>query len=58
MLTILGALSHTGMLAVMPVDAATDREVFRADLDQVPCPRLRPRGEMLQELSLAARTRY
>ena len=42
MLTILGALHHTGMLAVMTVEAATDREVFLAYLDQVLCPRLRP----------------
>jgi transposase len=42
MLTILGALGHTGMLAVMTVEAATDREVFLAYLDQVLCPRLRP----------------
>ena len=42
MLTILGALHHKGMLAVMTVEAATDREVFLAYLDQVLCPRLRP----------------
>ena len=42
MLTILGALSFTGMLAVMTVEAATDREVFLAYLDQVLCPKLRP----------------
>ena len=43
MLTILGALGHTGMLAVMTVEAATDREVFLAYLDQVLCPKLRAR---------------
>lgn len=42
MLTILGALTHTGMLAVMTVEAATDREVFLAYLEQVLCPKLRP----------------
>jgi len=42
MLTILGALHHGGMLAVMTVEAATDREVFLAYLEQVLCPRLRP----------------
>jgi transposase len=42
MLTILGALAHTGMLAVMTVEAATDREVFLTYLEQVLCPRLRP----------------
>ena len=42
MLTILGALDHTGMLAAMTVDAPTDGDVFLAFLDQVLCPRLRP----------------
>ncbi len=42
MLTILGALSHTGMLAVMTVEAATDREVFLTYLEEVLCPKLRP----------------
>jgi transposase len=41
MLTILGALSHTGMLAVMTVEAATDREVFLTYLEEVLCPKLR-----------------
>jgi transposase len=42
MLTILGAMDHQGMLAPMTVEAATDREVFLAYLDEVLCPRLRP----------------
>lgn len=42
MLTILGAMDHTGMLAAMTVEAATDREVFLAYLDDVLCPKLRP----------------
>jgi transposase len=42
MLTILGALDHTGILAAMTVEAATDREVFLAYLDEVLCPKLRP----------------
>ena len=42
MLTILGAMDHTGMLAAMTVEAATDREVFLAYLDEVLCPKLRP----------------
>ena len=42
MLTIVGAMDHTGMLATMTVEAATDREVFLAYLDQVLCPKLRP----------------
>jgi transposase len=42
MLTILGALGYTGMLAVMTVEAATDREIFLAYLEQILCPKLRP----------------
>jgi transposase len=42
MLTILGAMDHNGMLAAMTVEAATDREVFLAYLDDVLCPKLRP----------------
>ena len=42
MLTILGAMDHNGMLAVMTVEAATDGEVFLTYLDEVLCPRLRP----------------
>ncbi len=41
MLTILGAMDHTGMLATMTVEAATDGDVFLAFLDQVLCPKLR-----------------
>jgi len=41
MLTILGAMSVDGMIAAMTVEAATDREVFLAYLDQVLCPKLR-----------------
>lgn len=40
--TILGAMDHRGMLAAMTIEAATDREVFLAYLDQVLCPKLRP----------------
>lgn len=42
MLTIVGALDQTGILAAMTVEAATDREVFLAYLDQMLCPKLRP----------------
>jgi transposase len=42
MLTVVGAMDHNGMLATMTVEAATDREVFLAYLDQVLCPKLRP----------------
>jgi transposase len=41
MLTILGAMDHNGMLAAMTVEAATDREIFLAFLDEVLCPKLR-----------------
>ncbi len=40
--TILGAMDHRGMLATMTIEAATDREVFLAYLDEVLCPKLRP----------------
>ena len=45
-LTILGTMDHTGMLASMTVESATDGDVFLAFLDQVLCPKLRarPRG--------------
>jgi transposase len=41
-LTILGAISTRGMIATMTVEAATDREIFLAYLDEVLCPQLRP----------------
>ncbi|HEY5212689.1 MAG TPA: transposase [Acidobacteriaceae bacterium] len=41
-LTILGAVSHAGMLAVMTVKAVADPEAFLSYLDQVLCPKLRP----------------
>ena len=40
--TILGAMDHRGMLATMTIEAATDREVFLAYLEEVLCPKLRP----------------
>ncbi|MEO7029340.1 MAG: IS630 family transposase [Acidobacteriaceae bacterium] len=40
--TILGAMDHRGMLAAMTIEAATDREIFLAYLDEVLCPKLRP----------------
>lgn len=41
-LTILGAISTRGMIATMTIEAATDREIFLAYLDEVLCPKLRP----------------
>ncbi len=40
-LTILGAISTRGMIATMTIEAATDREIFLAFLDEVLCPKLR-----------------
>lgn len=40
--TILGAMSLRGMIATMTVEAATDREIFLAYVEQVLCPALRP----------------
>ena len=40
-LTILGAMDHTGLIAVMTVPEPTDGDVFLAYLDQVLCPKLR-----------------
>ena len=40
--TILGALSCTGLDAVMSVEGATDTAVFRAYVEQVWFPRLLP----------------
>jgi transposase len=42
MLTILGAMDHTGMLAAMTIEAAADGDIFLAYLDHVLCPKLRP----------------
>ena len=41
-LTILGAISTRGMIATKTIEAATDREIFLAYLDEVLCPNLRP----------------
>jgi len=53
MLTIVGALSYTGMFAVMTVEAATDREVFLTYLEEVLCPKLRP-GQVVVMDNLSA----
>jgi hypothetical protein len=36
------AMSTRGLIATMTVEAATDREIFLAYLDEVLCPKLRP----------------
>jgi transposase len=48
-LTILGAISTRGMIATMTVEAATDREIFLAYLDEVLCPKLRPGDVMVMD---------
>ena len=37
-LTILSAICTRGMIATMTIEAATDREIFLAYLDEVLCP--------------------
>jgi transposase len=41
-LTVLGAVSLSGWVAVMSVEAATDGDVFLAYLKHVLCPQLKP----------------
>ena len=40
--TLLGALTASGLLATMTIEAATDTDVFQAFLEQVLCPRCAP----------------
>lgn len=40
-LTVLGALGTRGMMATMTIEAATDREIFLAYLEEVLCPQLK-----------------
>ena len=53
MVTVLGAMDRHGILAAMTIEAATDREVFLAYLDQVLCPKLRP-GQVVVMDNLSA----
>lgn len=39
--TLLGAMTSSGLLATMTVEAATDTDVFLTFLDQVLCPKLK-----------------
>jgi transposase len=41
-LTVLGAISVSGWLAIMSVEAATDGDVFLAYVEHVLCPQLKP----------------
>ncbi|MBI5282394.1 MAG: transposase [Candidatus Solibacter usitatus] len=52
-LTILGAIRRSGWAATMTIEAATDGEIFLADLEQVLCPQLEP-GDVVVLDNLAA----
>jgi transposase len=51
--TILGALSYTGVEAVMTIEGATDADVFRAYVREVLCPTLR-QGDIVVADNLSA----
>jgi transposase len=51
--TMLGALSGTGLEAVMTVEGATDAAVFRADVQEVLCPP-RHAGDLVVAANLSA----
>jgi len=51
--TLLGALSYTGLEAVMLIEGATDSEVFRAYVREVLCPTLRE-GDIVLADNLSA----
>ena len=48
-LTTLGAISLRGIDAARTVDSATDGDVFRAYVEQVLCPKLRPGDVVVME---------
>jgi len=52
-LTVLGAVSLSGWVAVMSVEAATDGDVFLAYLKHVLCPQLKP-GQLVVMDNLGA----
>jgi transposase len=52
-LTILGAVSLSGWVATMTIEAPTDGDVFLAYLEQVLCPKLKP-GQCVVMDNLAA----
>jgi transposase len=41
-LTILGAMSLSGMIATMTIEEATDADIFLAYIEHVLCPKLKP----------------
>jgi len=52
-LTMLGAMSACGMLAMMTIEEATDSDIFLAYLDHVLCPKLKP-GDVVVMDNLSA----
>jgi transposase len=52
-LTVLGAVSISGWVATMSIEAPTDGEVFLAYLDHVLCPQLKP-GQLVVMDNLGA----
>lgn len=52
-LTVLGAISLSGWVATMSIEAPTDGDVFLAYLEQVLCPQLKP-GQVVVMDNLAA----
>jgi transposase len=52
-LTVLGAVTASGWMAVMSVEAATDGDVFLAYLEHVLCPQLKP-GQLVVMDNLGA----
>jgi len=52
-LTMLGAMSSRGMLAMMTIEEATDSDIFLAYLDHVLCPKLKP-GDVVVMDNLSA----
>ena len=52
-LTVLGAVSLSGWVAVMSVEAATDGDVFLAYLEHILCPQLKP-GQLVVMDNLGA----
>lgn len=51
--TLLGALTASGLLATMTIEAATDSDVFQAFVEPVLCPRLQP-GQVVVMDNLSA----
>ena len=52
-LTMLGAMSTLGMLAMMTIEEATDSDIFLAYLEHVLCPKLKP-GDVVVMDNLSA----